>query len=245
MNQKPNYIVNAHVDNNTIEYSWDSWGTWDTFGSMEEKDIERIKKLSLRARYALLLGASEWLAYRFESLIDRPDPFNIIDVAWAQAIDIRYGECEYLDRDDWNGPVKGPIRWEMVLVQDYVDHLHNKLEIISGTTRAIQLALYVLSEDEQFLIWLEQTISRLERLYPYETNDPLGDPVPREALDPNYDFNVNETEKLLNAYLENFDYEENYYSNDPEEMIDEGFEGKPYMFSLSEDREKRVNGGSY
>jgi hypothetical protein len=56
----------------------------------------------------------------------------------------------------------------------------------------------------------------------------LGVPVPREILDPDFDYEPEKAEGLLARFLNDLDPNENPYLSPPEEMIKAGFEGTPY-----------------
>jgi hypothetical protein len=97
----------------------------------------------------------------------------------------------------------------------------------------------VLSTPEPYLVWYDRVLNRLQTLYPRDPHEPLGEVVPREALDPAYDFRIEDTEALINQYLIGLDYTRNPFLNNPERMIEEGFPGTPYTFDIQTDRAMR------
>jgi hypothetical protein len=82
-------------------------------------------------------------------------------------------------------------------------------------------------------------LQRLERLYPVDPTETMGEVVPREAFDPGIDFRPEETEAMVNQFLASLNYHENVLLNSPRTMLEKGFQGTPYHFDIIEDRRKR------
>src|SRR5262249_50139405 len=91
------------------------------------------------------------------------------------------------------------------------------------------LARHVLPATKPFDAWLKPILSRLAALYPgIGVPDSLGTPVPREALDPAFDFRPEQTTDLLRAFLARLDPAQNPFLRTPAEMAQAGFKGTPY-----------------
>jgi hypothetical protein len=82
-------------------------------------------------------------------------------------------------------------------------------------------------------------MTRLQNLYPLNSEEKLGEVVPQEALDPTLDFQIEQTEPFVNRFLRSLDYRTNPFLNSPEQMLDRGFKGTPYVFNIEEDRKAR------
>ena len=83
----------------------------------------------------------------------------------------------------------------------------------------------------------------LEQANAERENDPLGEVVPREALDSTLAFVVEDTEGLIDRFLRGLDYSQGPTGNGflmlPTEMAAEGFTGTPYRFDIAQDRHQR------
>jgi hypothetical protein len=67
----------------------------------------------------------------------------------------------------------------------------------------------------------------------------MGDVVPREAMDPDFDFRPDLTEHLVQDFLRGLDPATNRLLRTPKEMLECGFKGVPYTFDMEEDRKNR------
>jgi len=75
---------------------------------------------------------------------------------------------------------------------------------------------------------------------PRAPKDPLGDPVPREALDPEIEFRMDQIEALINRFLRGLDPTSNPFLNSADRMREERFVGEPYLYDLTADRIRRL-----
>ena len=76
---------------------------------------------------------------------------------------------------------------------------------------------------------------------PHKPTDPLGDVVPRQAVDPGRDFDPDQTEGLIQDFLTHLDPTSNVFLNSPDDMLeqlDDGcdFSGTPYSFDIRSHR---------
>jgi hypothetical protein len=83
-------------------------------------------------------------------------------------------------------------------------------------------------------------MARLEFYYQRQTDETLGDVVPREALDPNFDFNPERTQFLIDRFLADLSRRTNPFLSSPEKMLEGGFVGTPYVFDMEADRQYRA-----
>ncbi|HEY7209434.1 MAG TPA: hypothetical protein VH477_04110, partial [Bryobacteraceae bacterium] len=108
------------------------------------------------------------------------------------------------------------------------------------------LTNYVMPRPEPYERWTKRILARLEGLYPRDPRDQLGDVVPREALDPDVDFRVEDTERLINRFLAGLDYRSSPFLSSPGGMLEpddagESFNGTPYVFDMVADRQSRLS----
>jgi len=232
----PTYIPLAEIQSKVIRYEWDDWNVEAAEEPINDALLERLQKVSQRASTAFTIASAEWIIFRFANLMDYEEPFWYLETAWAQIIDARYGlEWDPLQAG-WVGPVMGPIKQALMWVGDAIEQLDDDLEPAESAATIARLAEYVLPTFDAYRAWCDQVLVRLERFFPFDEKDARGDIVPREALDPSFDFKVGSIEHLVNAYLSRLNREDNPFLNSPEGMLEQGFKGTPYVFSIQNDR---------
>lgn len=242
--QVPNYIQESHVQENAIRYKWDDWNIEQAQEPFDKALHERLLSIGMRANVAFTIGCAEWIVYRFGLLDHDPLPPHYLQAAWAQMIDWRYGAYygwQDLTKDEeWKGPIRGPVGVAMSRVMYAIQQTEE-----SGGDPSVRaawissLAQYVISVPEKYHAWSESVLKRLETIYPRDPADPKGDVVPKEAIDPEYEFRVEQTESLVRQFLNSLDYRRNIFLHSPEQMLADGFQGTPYSFSLEHDRRIR------
>jgi hypothetical protein len=248
----PRYLQAASVQDNSIRYEWDDWKPIPAARTPDEKLVARLSRVSQRAVLAFGCGTAEWIVYRFGLLCDDPAPWNFLEAAWAMLVDVRY--CGYgsaiqwqdYARDDWTGPVKKPIKTALVRLESAIQLLAWEGHTDPSVYTAIIFALtsYVMTDPTPLRTWSSEVLSRLEFLYPRNDNDPLGDVVPREAIDPEFMFDPAATEELINRFFRQCNYQTNKFLSPPEGMRehfegDDDFVGTPYVFDMDTDRRLR------
>jgi hypothetical protein len=201
-----------------------------------------LNGLSQRAIIAFVNATAEWIVYRLEIFTDTTAPHQYLEAAWAQVADWRYGAFtweEYALNDAWTGPVRGPIGIAMIRVLHAVDQTKENGYPELAAAWITNLATHVMPDPASYLKWRSEVMKRLETLYPRNLLDTLGDVVPRQAVDPGFAFQPEHTESLFNEFLARLDYRKNPFLNNPNKMLQDGFEGTPYVFDLERDRLRR------
>jgi hypothetical protein len=250
----PRYLSDSHIQDNSIRYAWDDWQHIPAKEQPDAQLAERLRRISQRAVLAVMCGTAEWIVYRFGNLTTETDPWTYLEAAWALTIDARY--CGYgsgnwwgeQSSKKWDGPVERPIGEAIIRLETAIQQLYwEGTDPVRRAGLIVSLARYVMTDPAPFNSWLDRVVSRLEVLYPRDPSDQLGDPVPREAVDPNTDFHAEVTERLTDQFLRRLDYRSNAFLSSPEGMLehfedddeDRDFKGTPYVFSLELDRQTR------
>lgn len=265
----PEYLAESSVQDESIRFVWDDWKIEQVEEPLDGAMVQRLANMSQRAILAFAIGSAEWLVFRFLRLIEDRAPWEFLEAAWAMMIHVRYsgygkgtGWAEYAtpDSDDgesvpprWTGPVKGPVGRALTVLESAIQELawhgveqpeQYSLYVARGAARVHKLALHVMRDRaDPYLVWVERVLQRLETTYPVVRGDELGDVVPRDAINPDLDFDVDQVELLVNAYLSDVDMA-NPFLSDPVAMLepiedDPGFVGTPYVYSLTLDRAAR------
>jgi hypothetical protein len=222
-----------------IRYRWDDWNVEQVDLPLKDTLQKRLNRISKRAIAAFTIGTAEWIVFRFALLSEDRVPTLRLEAAWAQEIALPYSSNQDIALDDWRGPVRGPIGIALRRVIFAVDQASRDGDPAWRAGRAAKLAKHVITDPSMYLKWRERILERFEKLYPLNPDDTLGEVVPREALDPDAEFDVSQTEALINRFLAGLDYRSNPFLNPPHAMLEAGFEGTPYSFDINEDRKAR------
>src|SRR5262245_3159095 len=226
----PNYIKSGEVDNDPIQHSWDE-STSEELLLDYPRLTERLSAVSYRCLLAFSLGSAEWVVWRLSRHFADLVPFQVVEACWAGTIDWRY--LKSLDVPNWEeqlpAPIGGPLNLAFWLLQTIFVAARRLEPFWQSSASVSELALRILSMPDQFKVWRRFVVDRLTRLHPKQQKDRLGTPVPREALDPNFDYNPDVAPELLRRFLKNLNPSQNPYLSSPEEMIADGFVGTPYL----------------
>ncbi len=235
----PKYIHEVNIQNLTIRYTWDDRNVEAVEKPVDEELISRLNKITLRGNAAFTIAVSEWIVYRFKHLLKDQVPLEFLEAAWAQTIDSRYGyEWDPLQAG-WEGPIMGPIREALMWSSDAIEKKDEYLNPSSNVEKVLKLTRHVLCDTSSFQVWFDTVINRLETYYPMNPDEKLGDVVPRELFCPDLDFKCDQSESLINKFLRGLDYDSNPFLRPPKEMLEEGFDGTPYVFDIEKDRKER------
>jgi hypothetical protein len=238
----PRYIAQARVDVPLLRFKWDDWRVDDDFEYDSSHIVKKLSGVSLRARIAAGIGIYEWIIWRFRSVSEDPAPYQIAEAAWCGNVHRQYMKYDELDREEWVGPIRGPL-WCAVtwLIPMVLSGDNDPEECESGLAFLPTLAVHVLPKPEAFEGWLDKRIERLVKFYSVAPEDPFEDlfseqeeerrgPLAApEVLDPAFDYKPEMVKALLAKYLQGVDYRGNPFLHSPEEMIREGFQGTPYV----------------
>jgi hypothetical protein len=249
----PPYLATADVQDRVLRYQWDDWRTMPGLETPDKEIEARLTRVSHRAVFAFSCGSGEWIVHRFAKLCDVSAAWEYLEAAWAMIVHVRYsgygsvtGWQEYSSRG-WDGPVKRPISNALRFLDIEFEQLtlsHQADPALFGGMIAV-LTAYVMTDREPYKRWCEGVLGRLETLYPRMSDDPLGDVVPREAVDPDAPFDIAHTEALVRRFLAALDPRTNGFLSTPEGMLEHfhgeaDFLGTPYTFNLEADRTMRL-----
>jgi hypothetical protein len=247
----PSFLKMAPIQDNSIRYKWDEWSDLPVLETVDEDLVAQLKKVSQRAVLAFACGTAEWIVYRFEKLCHDPAPNNYLVAAWAMIVNVRYcgygraTEWKVFSKQGWDGPIRGPICESLLFLEAALQEVAwNNTEPVGCAGGIAALACYLINDPAPYRRWREQVLERFCSLYPRNREDPLGDVVPREAVDPEFNFRVEQTPALINAFLSRLDCHVNVFLSPPEGMLQhfedgEDFHGKPYAFDIEIDRQAR------
>jgi hypothetical protein len=238
----PRYVRLLAIRDNVLRYKWDDWNVEQAEEPIDEVLFKRLVGISYRADVAFTIGTAEWIVFRFTSLCNDALLLQYLEAAWAQLIDLHYGGIRwdnFTAAQDWTGPVKCPLKVCMNHLADALEEADEGDEPAFLAALVANLAKYVITDPRQYLTWQERALNRLEVLYRRDSEESLGEVIPKEVLDPDRQFSVEQTEVLINRFLRALDYRSNPFLNSPERMVEKGFAGTPYRFNIEDDRRAR------
>ena len=243
---RPSWIALDDGARRHVRHVWDDTRALLDFSGDPTPVLEAATQMSLRARMVLCIGLYEWNLWRFEGLHGRAEPLQIAEVAWCAAIDPRYMKFFELTRDQWRGPVEGPLWCAATWLQPAMSqgHLFPKglYDAIAFLTRS---ALHVLPDSAPFCRWLDATSSRLVESHPEHPVDPfehlfnrnapdmLGPLIGRDALDPALSYHPGQGVGFLSRNLFDARDEQNPFLATPADLADTGFTGTPYVVTAA------------
>ncbi|PYN38702.1 MAG: hypothetical protein DME01_00775 [Candidatus Rokuibacteriota bacterium] len=225
-----------------LRYIWDDTRTLRDVTGDAAPVLGASMKMSLRARMVLCMGLYEWIVWRFEGLHWRPEPLQIAEVGWCATVDPRYMRFFELTREDWQGPVEGPLWCTGMWLQPAMSQGHafprGVYDAVSLLTR---MGLHVLPNVEQFREWLGVTVDRLIQLHPLTLDNPLDDLfdrhvserlgplIGRDILDPAVEPDAEQALSFLAQNLREARDTENPFLASPADLRDVGFSDAPYV----------------
>jgi hypothetical protein len=232
----PHYIVEAGIATTVLKYKWDDWKLDDVFETESQAFHDRMSRISFRANIAFTNACGEWIVHRYDLLSTDPVPLQNMEAAWAGLISPSYSVYWEPPDDEWRGPIRGALSLAIIFSLEAIGDAYHYTDPAVSSDRASNLAEHIIHSPGSFQTWRERVVERLERLYPLDEDDPLGNVVPREALDPEFDFHPEMSDRLVQTFLSSLSPMANPFLRTPEQMIKDDFVGTPYHFDIEADR---------
>lgn len=225
----PDFVLRSSYADEPLTHSWDDSDPQFAWLSEDERLQKRIGQATHRGVLALAAGIAEWVAFRFSKHSDAPMLSDKIEAVWAGIVDWRYRADRRMPlHAAWQGPVRGPL-WEAAkLLDQMLDLTQRKTFASPEAVNLSQLMMYVTARPGPFKDWRSFAITRLAKLYPVDPADRLGAPVPREALDPDIEYDVSMAPASIDRFLRGLDPARNPWLASPADMVAAGFSGTPY-----------------
>jgi hypothetical protein len=218
-----------------IHYEWDEWKIYSYLESNEDMFVKACESLEPEALIAFAIAQAEWIVARLCPYLDAKIPQQYLEAAWCALIDRHYASPVELDGVEWSGPVKGPIRVAVAIINDALYDSNGLNFTLPCATLMKSLAEHILVHSERFDRWQDSCMERLLRTFPirkelradvFSQEEPTL--VPREIFDLEYPFTREMATPLLRSFLSSVDYTKNPFLSSPEVMVHEGFRGTPY-----------------
>lgn len=237
---KPPYLIDQEIGDPNLQYVWDDTRTSADFEHDGEWVPKRVEGAHLTGQIALGIGMYEWIVWRFQPVSDDPEPGQLAEAAWCATVHPAYMHFAVFDRDQWTGPIRGPLWCAQTWLVPMARCDSNSLEECeSGLAYLYSLAMHVLPTTTAFESWLGGCIERITNLYAAPEEDPFTDLFrdPIEArgplvapplLDLSVRFDPQHAKVYMSRFLAAAQRAANPFLVSPEEMREAGFTGKPY-----------------
>jgi hypothetical protein len=178
-----------------LRYLWDDARASNDFRDDGMWLLALAEPCSLSALMALCIGYYECVVWRFEGLHTRREPTDLIEAAWHEMRHPGSLALVELDRDEWQGPVLGPLWCAMTWLNPALVCGADDLgEVADGLQYLGRLAQHVAPDPSRVRSWLGDLTANMAAAYPRPRVDPFdrlfaeaasrpwGQPVDREAL---------------------------------------------------------------
>jgi hypothetical protein len=251
MREAAYYIRAAGVLDAPATFSWE--GSGSAFGPPEGTKLHAlVHRLTVCGVATLAARMQEWILWRLHAGIDVQRFLNHVDAAEAWAIDYRYKEDDKLEGtipdDTPTNSALGDAVWVLRLVTAYEHWRHPQSSADAVALAHIARHIMPPKAKRAFTAWLDWASKRILTLAPAPKPflaDPdefpseaayhaagrpyFGDPIPLEALDPDFDYKPEMRKVLLAEFLSRLDWKTNPFLRSPDEMKKLGFPGTPYQ----------------
>lgn len=180
MLQMPAHLVAWSWNRPALAYVWDDTRASDDFGYDARWLLQDADPCSLRAQMALCVALYETVAWRFHGLHDRAAPLQLLQAGWVGTLDPRLLADLDLPREQWTGPVLGPLWCAAVWLWPALQEGDARLaEVADALDYLSRLAMHVAPEPALLDAWLHAVVGRLREHHPPATDalalDPYAD----------------------------------------------------------------------
>jgi hypothetical protein len=245
MLRMPGYIDSAGVAGSPIKYKWNNSLALKYYATKDQnvKLYLTLDKSNFKAKMAIGLAVSEWIAWRFSGIVDLTDCLSRLEAGWASLIDTLYSKS--LDVPPTNNPTfhdtekaAGPILTSLRLLNGiHSRFVAGSVYLAEPIVKQAMLARYLMPEKSVFDLWLSsvvrESVTTFPRLANYDEESGVFDAshekaIPREFFEQGYEYSEATASEALKELLRMLDPGLNPYLRTPEEMKAEGFKGTPY-----------------
>ena len=152
------------------DYPWDAWRSASYYYFIDIDLAPRLGPVSDTAIAGFALAACEWVCARLWPHPEVAEVLEFIDAAWARLLRQRRGRWLELPYDDWQGPVRGPLRGAQLIAGETVFDAIEDHDLVARACWASNLAKHVIDGPEKaaFEDWTSFVCDQLEALHPYE-----------------------------------------------------------------------------
>jgi len=239
---RPTWVNFGSADRRQLGFLWDDARVVDDFTGDASAVLSAAMKMSPRARMVLAVALYEWVVWRFEGLHNHEEPQQILEAAWCATVDPRYLGFYYLEREEWVGPIEGPLWCAAAYLQHGLPKGYAfEGDLYDAMERLYLLANHVVPDPESLERWLQPTLRRLvghypppqlddyEDLFEHRIGEHLGTLIGRDTLDPSLAIDPVRDREFLSRVLAEASASKNPFLATREVLEERDFEGEPYV----------------
>jgi hypothetical protein len=204
----PKYLPLASIRRIPPMHQWNDWDPYALLGEQDVNTIAQLSTLSDRAQIAFSIACAEWVIWRFVDFFEDNRPYDLLEVAWAGEMSQELVAPPQLNEKEWKGLIRGPIDLSLVTILNTFYSTEDAAGKMDSAFAEL-IVLHVFPEHDYFIKWRDQTLLRLFELFGRTDSDPVGKPVPREAMDPEVSLSKKLCEDLAKQFLSDLDYQAN------------------------------------
>ncbi|AQH03957.1 hypothetical protein A9R05_33845 (plasmid) [Burkholderia sp. KK1] len=214
-----NVIRHAGIAGAPLHYEWNIEVSRSITYPLEDEHPRLLRAFGLindRAALALAMASAEWVAGRFEGIIDIGDAMARIEAGYAAVIDERLATLPKPSEpfpDDLQD-AHGPLKLARMLISDTFGYFLKRSEgVVHASLSMALLARLVCPQPDAFDAWLSAALKRCHQHFPYVKGQPPEQqrPVPREFFDLAPDWTPAHATTELRAFLASLDPARNPY----------------------------------
>jgi hypothetical protein len=189
----PAYIPVKELSKIDVIGTWDSGDPYENLADVSEETVDRLSSLSNRGVMAYSIGCAYWVIYRFSDKADIGLLLKYIEASLPCLFAFSDRVPNELNQDEWIGPVRGPLQFSVFLVADTWYSGEFDVPAEQGA-RSEQLVFYTIPEEcrerNSFLMWREIVLSRLEKYFSRDPDNPDGLGVAIDVMDPGVEIDL-------------------------------------------------------
>lgn len=181
-------------------------------------DHERLANawglVDLRACFAAAMATAEWVAWRFQDIVDVGDTLNRIEAGYAAEVRLSFGSVPQPTEPFPSKlrEVHGPLMLCRMLIADAYELYAQSDTVVSAVGVSLSLlARHVCLPEAPFDAWLESSMRTLHRSHPSDIDAAGRPPVPRQLFAAPEDWDPARTHDALQSFLADLDPTRNPY----------------------------------
>ncbi len=147
-----------------LDFRWNDWRYTDYFFYETQESLAVFQPISDLGNRALCIATAEFIVARFAAYPDSREALQFFDCAWSTLL--HEGSCDYavLPRDEWSGPIRGPLRAAMLVVNETMFEANQDGDFPARCVWILQLARHLIPSVQLPLFedWFGSCLSRLD-----------------------------------------------------------------------------------
>jgi hypothetical protein len=252
----PSYVPPSIVGA-PLNFHWE--GASDHIGPVETVTplLDLLAGTTTTAQIAMCAGILSWGAWRLKGHVEVEHNFELAEAAFAYVVDWRYVDRDAGPRG--KAPDQPPALSAMKQLNRFMrlglnqdKYWDSYFQPVWETFHSAHIVRHILPNAmrSDFESWLATLVGRIKSHWAkpdeeFRRKDTFpnakereqfisrhrGRPVPREILDPRFEYQEEDSPRLIGEFLARLNPQTNRYLRSPENMLALGFEGVPYHFS--------------